>query len=194
MNRPLLTITNEKESEFEFDVSIQGLPAHEANVRFVIEGGKYDTTINCVRNASNSKWVAHIPSMRVDESAKNFRVEVIAGGYYFCPTQGGVKVVSSPKVKIAEFVQRSEEAKVVKVTADFSPVEQATPQLIMTETMSPAARVNLLKRCQAAGRIFSRAANIMEASEPSKVTTGSLVDILEAVKKAIKMIEVKVYL
>jgi DNA-binding TFAR19-related protein (PDSD5 family) len=195
MNRPSLTIYNEKETEFEFDVSIQGVPAHEANVRFVIEGGLYDTTINCVRNTSNNKWLAKIPNMRVDESAKNFRVEVIAGGYYFCPSQGSVKVMSSPRVKVAEMTQHTEAKPSIKVSAYMTPIEQPK-SLIMMESLTPTARDGLFKRCKAAGQIFSRAASIMQmpVSEQRKVTTDALVEILEAVKKAVNMVEVKVYM
>jgi hypothetical protein len=194
MNRPSLTIANEKESEFEFDVSIQGVPAHEANVRFVIEGGTYDTTINCVRNANN-KWMARIPNMQIDETAKNFRVEVIAGGYYFCPSQGSVKILSSPRVKIAEMVQN--DAKVIKVSASMAPSAIEEPKtMLMLESMTPSARAGLFKRCQAAGKIFSRAAGLMAMpiTEQHKITSSVVVEILEAVKKAINMVEIKVWM
>lgn len=197
MNRPSLTINNEKESDFEFDVSIQGVPANEATVRFVLEGaGGYDMTINCVHSANN-KWLAHIPVLRMDEAADKFRVEVIAGGYYFCPSQGSVKIVSSPRVKVAEMVQRMDDVKTVKVSASMAAHAIEPPKtLLVMESLNASARDGVFKRCRAAAQIFTRAAGLLQipVAEQRKISAKTLVEILEAVKKAVHMVEVKVYL
>lgn len=185
MNRPLLTITNEKETEFEFDLAIQGVSTQDAKVRFVLESSSHDMAINCAR--SHNKWVARIPSVHLDESINSFRLEVIAGGYYFCPTEGSIKIVSSPSVKIAEML-KSYEQKPVSVTANFS--SEQKPDRKLVESLSKSEQSNFIKHCKAAGKIFARAASIMEQRI---VTTQTAVEVLEAVTKASELIEKKIY-
>jgi hypothetical protein len=194
MKQPSITISGDKESEFEFDVALQGIPAKELTVRFVLEGAAgYDVAINCVQKAK-TKWSARIPSMQLHESMQHFRIEVIAGSYYFCPANGNITVVAKPTVKVAEMIQRVYQEKKMEVSV-LSEVTSARPTAIL-EKMDPTARMDLFKRCRAAGKLFVQAGSMLQVPiiEHKKLNAQALVEMLELVKKAMKLIEVKVYL
>jgi hypothetical protein len=191
MTNPSLTITNEKASEVEFEIAIQGIPAHEAKVRFVIEGDKHDTAINCERT-SGSKWLAHIPAIPLNESNKSFRVEVIAGNYYFCPTRGGINLVNTPKVRIAEVFHSNAEP-MVTVSARFKQTEPER-QLIIVESLSDSNYRSFIQHCESAHKIFERVSAVMKKIlRENNVTSKSIVEVIEAAKKAVKLVEAKLY-
>jgi hypothetical protein len=190
MKSPLLNIPSEKETEFEFDISIQGVSSSEASVRFMIEGQTHDSSINCVRSDRNDKWIAKIPAMSLTENNSSFRIEVIAGGYYFCPTRGQINVISQPSVKVTEYIQHNKPTEQASITVSSSSFSAPKAVPVLFETMSLTDRKNLQTRCQSAGQIFTKAGKVISEKN---VSSKHIVDILEAVKKGIKVIETKLY-
>lgn len=186
-----ITINGDQPSDIDFDLSIQGIPTHEAGVRFVVESDAgYDIAITCSRQ-QNNQWRASIPALQLRESTRPFRIEVIAGGYYFCPTTGSLQVKASPQVHIAEIVQPRGPA--ISVSANFASAPAAPVQPpIVVESLAPAERGALYKHCRNAGRIFSKAGTLLQERRDG-LTGPGLAEVLKAVKSAIQMVETKLY-
>ena len=198
MSQPSLTINNGKATEFEFDVRIQGTSTKEASVRFVIESHDgYDVTINCEQR-SGDKWLAKVPPLQLHESKQKFRVEVITDGYYFCPTAGMMQVVTNPSVSIAEAVQKIAAKPTVVATGLTEAPSKPEKKLAVLETMQSRQRNELLNNCSAAGKVLTKAGEILQAAttmfERKKLSAKNVQAVLEAAKKAIDTVEVKVYL
>jgi len=129
MTDTTIKLSNSKNTDLEFDVSIQGLNEDtigSADVRFVIANAddRFNMSVKCVKT-EGSKWMAKIPAPMLQNTNQQFRVEVIVDGYYFEPVNGSLVLVSEPTVGMTEHV-----APAVSVKAAFS----QTDTTIVTET------------------------------------------------------------
>jgi hypothetical protein len=119
MTDTTIKLSNSKDTELEFDVSIQGLnedTAGAADVRFVIANAddRFNMSVKCIKT-EGTKWMAKIPAPKLQNSDQNFRVEVIVDGYYFEPANGKLILMTEPTVGITEHV-----SKPIAVAASFS--------------------------------------------------------------------------
>lgn len=94
-----ITIVNQRDTELEFDINIQGANKKEPIVRFVIEGKPTNFGFQC-RQGDEDKWLVDVPAIsQLKDKAYPFRLEVIVDGYYFEPFRGTVDIVAEPDVK-----------------------------------------------------------------------------------------------
>ena len=108
MDTALATINQHKENYFNFDMTVDGLNADDADVRFVI---KYKPDLSLVfpcEHESGSRWTVDMPPVpMLDATAYNFVIEVVIDGYYFEPFRGLLNVVGTPEVYVSKPEQTS---------------------------------------------------------------------------------------
>ena len=104
MEAPTLQLNSSRPAEFEFDVQVQGITLQASpEVRFALLAPAYALTFGCSR-VSDTKWKVCLPVLedQLGEASYQFRVEVIADGYYFEPAAGTVAIVTNPKVAVGQ--------------------------------------------------------------------------------------------
>lgn len=95
----IITITNVRENNLEFDLSVTGVDDSNAVARFVIRTEKVNFAFPCGRNGS--KWEVNIPAMpQLERTMYPFSIEFIADGYFFEPMVGQVNVVGTADIYI----------------------------------------------------------------------------------------------
>jgi hypothetical protein len=197
-----LKVNSHKETEFEFDVQIQGLSEETTNasdVRFVVVGinGQYDVSVKCAPTPAN-QWHVRLPCLSLTSVDQPFKIEVIVDGYYFVPVQGTLLVMSEPKVDMGTAVTNKPvvSATFVQTEVDFVESKQPvkTRRLLETADMNKKLRTDIASKVLVASRIMSKASAMLEESADvenlnSKVIAGTL----NTVKQAIELVEIKVY-
>ena len=94
-----LSITNSRENELQFDVSVEGTDVSEMRVRFVIEADGTNYMFPCKQSDTPEKWIVKIPKMsHLEVGTYDFHVEIITNGYYFDPYKGSIDVTPEPTV------------------------------------------------------------------------------------------------
>ena len=93
----LVTITNIKENDIEFNVDVQGNKNEEINVTFIIEAK--DMEIGFPAKKIDDKWCVTIPPLPfLEKTGYNFHINVVVDGYLFEPLRGMVNVVGTHEV------------------------------------------------------------------------------------------------
>lgn len=93
-------ITNVRENELQFDISIEGTNVEDMRARFVIKDNGVDHVFPCVQSDTANRLNVIIPKLDyLKPGSYEFYVEVITNGYYFEPYQDTLTVVSTPIVK-----------------------------------------------------------------------------------------------
>jgi len=93
----VITITNVRKNDLDFDLSIEGIEDANAKVRFVIKTDKVDFAFPCTRDGA--KWSVEIPEMvQLERTMYPFCIEVVCEGYFFEPMKGQVNVVGSADI------------------------------------------------------------------------------------------------
>ena len=196
MVNPMLTIASECASEFQFDVAISGTDVKDAKVRFILENvNGFDVTINCTKAGPN-RWAVNFPALPINEKSKNFRVEVITEGFYFCPTMGQVNITHTPKVSEAEFTNESKKQRPIVSTNFTDSTVLPQKKLIEIATMTSKNKLEMMKQIETSGTVLSKAGDLLLeiANENAKITSEKLKRVLDLVQNSLNNIESKIYL
>ena len=196
-NQPLIKLHNAKETEFEFNVAING-PSEEATpvVRFVLENVRgYNVAIDCSQTAEDN-WAVKIPAIQNLNENHNFHVEVIVDGYFFIPTQGLVEVVQAPQVAIKESFANQQVTGKPKVTAKFEQVTETKEQTIKEfYDLTESQQEDLDKKTKQAGVLLQKAGKMMEAgfdhTASKPLDTKTLDKMLSIVKECVDSVKTK---
>lgn len=196
-DQPLIKLHNAKETEFEFNVAING-PSEEATpvVRFVLENVRgYNVAIDCSKTAEDN-WAVKIPAIQNLNENHNFHVEVIVDGYFFIPTQGLVEVVQAPQVAIKESFTTQQATGKPKVTAKFEQVTEAKEQKIREfYDLTESQQDDLDKKTKQAGLLLQKAGKMMEAgfdhNASKPLDTKTLDKMLSIVKECVDSVKTK---
>lgn len=121
MSATIVTITNKKKNELEFEIEVEGLTVEPSDIRFVIETSEMDYAFKCSKKKGNTCTVS-IPALsQLEKTMYPFRIEVVIDGYHFTPMKGQVNVVGSfdvyatePKNKTVAPPKKKEEKKTVE--------------------------------------------------------------------------------
>lgn len=192
-DQPVIKLHNAKETEFEFNVAING-PSDESTpvVRFVLENVKgYNVAVDCNKVGPDS-WGVRIPALQHLSENHNFHVEVIVDGYFFIPSQGLVEVVQAPQVAIKEGLSQDKP----KVTAQIKQVtESEIPKKLKEFYDLTESDQNILQtKTKQAGLLLQKAGKIMEAGFESKqLDTSSLNKMIVLVKESLDSIKSKLF-
>lgn len=94
-----VTISNTRDNVLEFDLDIQGLPADDMKVRFVIHADKVCFMFPCSKE--EKKWSVLIPQLSyLERTAFPFCIEIVADGYFFEALRGTINVVGSAEIYV----------------------------------------------------------------------------------------------
>jgi hypothetical protein len=171
MTDTTIKLSNSKNTDLEFDVSIQGLnedTIDTADVRFVITNAddRFNMSVKCIKT-EGTKWMARIPAPKLQNPTQDFRVEVIVDGYYFEPVAGSLILVSEPTVGITEHV-----APTVSVKAAFSQTDTTSAVINETPTFKFSKKLvesltfnedpTFARQFQSANKILMKSASVIE--------------------------------
>ena len=123
MSTETLEISLNKETTFDFELSITGISANDAKVRFGLELPGFTLQIPCSRG-DDKMWGVTIPALDkfVEEGQYTFTIELIANGYHFAPVKGTAAL--SPTAEVVGSVPRkSVEVAVTSITPKKSIVK-----------------------------------------------------------------------
>lgn len=197
-DQPVIKLHNAKETEFEFNVAING-PSEEATpvVRFVLENVKgYNVAIDCAQSGDDN-WAVKIPALQLLDENHNFHVEVIVDGYFFIPTQGLVEVVQAPQVAIKESFATQQTQEKPKVTAKFDTVVETKKPLREFYDLTESEQDDLHKKTKQAGLLLQKAGKMMEAGFDQKsakpLDTSTLNKMLSIVKESVDSLSTKLF-
>jgi hypothetical protein len=199
-DQTVIRLHNSKDTEFEFDVAIQG-PSQESSpiVRFVVEDVRgYNVAIDC-ESAGNDKWAVRIPALQNLNENHNFHVEVIVDGYFFVPTNGIVEVINPPQVAMRENIATKKIEKPL-VSAKFENTVKVTAkkQLIEYRDMDVDTQAKLHQQTVAAGAVLAKAGKIMEngfeAKGGRRLDTTTLNKLVTMVKESLDSVTNKIFL
>jgi hypothetical protein len=101
MDNEILEIALNRATTFEFELSITGISANAAKVRFGIEFPSHTLQFPCSRG-DDSKWQVTVPKLEelgIEEGHYTFTIELIVDGYHFAPVKGTAKVTPVAEVK-----------------------------------------------------------------------------------------------
>lgn len=116
MATEILEINLNRETNFDFELSITGISANDAKVRFGLDLPGYTVQIPCTRG-NDTVWSVTIPALEnvVEEGNYGFSIELIVDGYHFAPVKGTAKL--APVAEVTGSVPRkSVEVKVTSIT------------------------------------------------------------------------------
>lgn len=199
-DQPVIRLHNSRETEFEFDVAIQG-PSEESKpvVRFVLENVKgYNVAIDCESSGSN-KWAVKIPALNQLSENHNFHVEVIVDGYFFVPTAGLVEVTSPPQVAIKEsFATKKIEKPMVSATFENVELVPAKKKLVEYQDLDLRDQIALHNQTVKTGAVLTKAGKIMENGFDTKqskmLDSKSLSNLIRMIKESLDNINNKIML
>jgi len=110
-----VSITNSRENELQFDISVEGTDVSEMRARFVIETDDVNYSFDCKQGDEAAKWVVKIPALpQLKSGTYDFYVEIITNGYYFDPYKGKVDVTPEPTVSQSDVETKKPSVPVVK--------------------------------------------------------------------------------
>ncbi len=172
----VVTITNTKDQEIEFDLTVNGLDASAAQVRFVIHTGNVDLSFSCKKQSN--KWVATIPPISLlQRTAYNFTIQAIIDGYYFEPMTGTVNIVGNKTLEPAPLspvdpevvpAQQSVIPAVVKVTTE-SKDKRTAADIAKTIIESSTKKIPLLEENSTPNEKEDRIKSILSEFKVTKI-------------------------
>ena len=113
-----VSITNSRETELQFDISVEGVDVTTMEARFVIEADGVKYSFECKQSDEAGKWVVRIPALpHLKHGEYDFHIEIITNGYYFNPYHGKVNVTPEPTVSKSEVKNDKPPVPVVKISA-----------------------------------------------------------------------------
>jgi len=124
MSTEILEINLNKETNFDFELSITGISANDAKVRFGVELPGYTLQIPCSRG-DDKTWSVTIPALEkfVEEGNYSFTIELIANGYHFAPVKGTASIKPIAEV-VGSVPRKSVEVEVTSITPKKSIVKK----------------------------------------------------------------------
>lgn len=129
MSTEILEINFNKETSFDFELSITGISANDAKVRFGLEFPGFTMQIPCVRG-DDKMWSVTIPNLEeagVKEGNYSFTIELIANGYHFAPVKGTASLKPVAEV-VGSVPRKSVEVSVSGITKKDKPKEEPTKE------------------------------------------------------------------
>ncbi len=135
-----ITISSKIDSEFEFEMTAQGIKLQDATVLFQTEitpDITYD--VRC-KHVTSDRWSVKIPKSLIPNGSYNFKIAVIVEELIFEPVKGILRVVSEEIIEISGV-----DAK-VKKPANKKPesTPEVTPELTPEVTEPKKVKENLL--------------------------------------------------
>ncbi len=116
MANETLEINLNRETNFDFELSITGISANDAKVRFGIDLPGFTVQIPCTRG-DDKVWSVTVPALEdvAEEGHYSFSIELIVNGYHFSPVKGTAKL--APVAEVTGSVPRkSVEVAVTSIT------------------------------------------------------------------------------
>lgn len=116
MANEILEINLNRETNFDFELSITGISANDAKVRFGIDLPGFTVQIPCTRG-DDKIWSVTVPTLEgiAEEGHYSFSIELIVNGYHFSPVKGTAKL--APVAEVTGSVPRkSVEVSVTSIT------------------------------------------------------------------------------
>jgi len=129
MSTEILEINYNKETNFDFELSITGISANDAKVRFGLEFPGYTMQIPCSRG-DDKMWSVTVPNLEelgVEEGNYSFTIELIANGYHFAPVKGTASLKPIAEV-VGSVPRKSIEVNVSGITKKDKPKEEPTKE------------------------------------------------------------------
>ena len=134
----IVSITNSRETELQFDISVEGVDVSTMEARFVIEADGVQYAFECKQGDEAAKWVVKIPAMpHLKHGEYKFHIEIITNGYYFNPYRGKVKVTPEPTVARSEVKNDKPPTPVVKISQPEVKKEKSVPVVAEEEEPVP---------------------------------------------------------
>ena len=125
MANETLEINLNRETNFDFELSITGISANDAKVRFGIDLPGFTVQIPCTRG-DDKIWSVTVPALEsvAEEGHYGFSIELIVNGYHFSPVKGTAKL--APVAEVTGSVPRkSVEVAVTSITPKKDVVKPA---------------------------------------------------------------------
>ena len=99
MSIELLQINLNRETNFDFELTISGISANDAKVRFGLDLPGYTIQIPCTRG-DDTTWSVTVPILEgiVEEGHYGFSIELIINGYHFAPVKGTAQLAPVAEV------------------------------------------------------------------------------------------------
>jgi len=200
MSTNILTITNKKKNDLEFDLEIEGLEGGPSDVRFVIETSEMDLGFKCTQQKGKKCSVNIPPLPHLEKTMYPFRIEVVADGYYFVPMKGQVNVVGTfdvyasepknktiapPKKDEKEEPKKAEKAKKGKTEAKESASVLANKLLREANEQAKETKQVLPETSKIEKKPFFKPVTFVEKKEPVVPTEKDtrVHDIIAGIKK-----------
>lgn len=129
-----VSITNSRETELQFDISVEGVDVTTMEARFVIEADGVQYSFKCNQGDEAAKWVVLIPAMsHLKHGEYDFHIEIITNGYYFNPYHGKVNVTPEPTVSKSEVKNDKPKTPVVKISKPEVAKDDKKPAPVISE-------------------------------------------------------------
>lgn len=97
----ILNITQTKDSDLEFDVSVEGIKTDDMVVCLLIHAEKFCVSFKC-ESAEAGKWKVTIPPLPfLDKTLYQYSITVVADGYFFEPMKGQINLVGTPGLYVS---------------------------------------------------------------------------------------------
>lgn len=95
MSENIVTLTNKKKNEIEFEMEVEGLTVEPSDIRFIIETADMDYAFKCTKKKGKMCTVTIPPLPQLEKTIYPFRIETVIDGYHFTPMKGKVNVTGS---------------------------------------------------------------------------------------------------
>ena len=169
MSTEILEINLNKETTFDFELSITGISAADAKVRFGVELPGYTLQVPCTRG-DDKTWGVTIPCLEsfVEEGNYSFTIELIANGYHFSPVKGTAAIKPVAEV-VGSVPRKSVEVEVTAITPKKSVVKKEEVEEEEKEAVKAAKKEKKPKKSK-------KKKKEMKAEEEVKESEESIVD------------------
>lgn len=96
----IVTIVNQKPSEIEFELGIDGITPKDIDVRFMLEAKDHCLVFHAKREKGDM-WVVKIPALpHLEKTAFPFKIEAVVDGYHLNVAKGTANVTGSIDVYV----------------------------------------------------------------------------------------------
>ena len=91
----VITIVNQKPSEFDFELEVDGLTPKGMKVRFCLKAKEYHLMFEA-KHSKGDTWSVKLPALpMLEKGAFPYKIEVIADGYHFEAGKGTANITGS---------------------------------------------------------------------------------------------------
>ena len=138
-----VSITNSRENELQFDITVEGTSVKDMRARFVIKTDGVEYVFPCKQSDKARRLTVIIPKMaHLKTGEYDFYIEVITNGYYFDPYKGKLEVTPEPTVTQTDVRKRLPVPviKAVKVKGEDEPEEMVATEKEETKIVKAAEK------------------------------------------------------